>query len=110
MRTVNEAEKIMLEHNIPVSRINTFADVEADPHVQAREDIVEWKSVKGTKIRAVAPLPKFKNHPAKVWGPCPAFGQHNEEVLGELGYSDQEIQEMYDEGVLKNDPELKYSR
>lgn len=110
VRTVNEAEKIMLEHNIPVSRINTFADVEADPHVQAREDIVEWRSVKGTKIRAVAPLPKFKNHPAKVWGPCPAFGQHNEEVLGELGYSDQEIQEMYDEGVLKNDPELKYSR
>lgn len=109
-RTVVEAEREMLDHNIPVSRINTWADVEADPHVQAREDIIEWESVKGTKIRAVAPLPKFKNNPGKVWGPCPAFGQHNEEVLSELGYSSEEIAQLYAEGIIANDPELKYSR
>lgn len=109
-RTVEEAEQIMLEHNIPVSRINTFAEVEVDPHVQAREDIIEWESVKGTKIRAVAPYPKFKNHPAKVWGPCPAFGQHNEEIMGELGYTPAEIDELYAKGVINNDPELIHSR
>lgn len=108
--TVAEAEKAMLAANIPVSRINTFADVENDPHVQAREDIVEWESVKGTKIRAVAPLPKFKNNPGKVWGPCPAFGQHNEEILGELGYTEEEIKELYEEGAVNRDYDLVHSR
>lgn len=109
-KSVADAEKEMLAHNLPVSRINTWADVESDPHVQAREDIVEWESVKGTKIRAVAPLPKFKNKPAKVWGPCPAFGQDNIEVMEELGFSAEEIAQMYDEGVMKDDPDLKFSR
>ena len=66
--------------------------------------------MKGTKIRAVAPYPKFKNHPAKVWGPCPAFGQHNEEIMGELGYTPAEIDELYAKGVINNDPELIHSR
>lgn len=109
-KNVADAERDMLAANIPVSRINTWKDVENDPHVQAREDIVEWESVKGTRIRAVAPLPKFKNNPAHVWGPCPAFGQHNEEILGELGYSEEEIQSLYDEGVIERDFELTYSR
>ncbi len=108
--TVAEAEEAMLAHNIPVSRINTFAEVENDPHVQAREDIIEWDSVKGTKIRAVAPLPKFKNNPGKVWAPCPAFGQHNEEILGELGYTDEQIAVLYDSGVINRDFDLVHSR
>lgn len=109
-KNVADAEREMLASNLPVSRINTFAEVENDPHVQARENIVEWESVKGTKIRAVAPLPKFKNNPAKVWGPCPAFGQHNEEILKELGYTSETIQALYDEGAINRDFDLKYSR
>lgn len=109
-RLVADAEAEMLSRSIPVSRINTFADVENDPHVQARGDIIEWESVKGTKIRAVAPMPKFAKHPAQVWGPCPAFGQHNDEILGELGFSEEEIKGMYEEGVVRNDPELIHSR
>ena len=78
--------------------------------MRAREDIVEWESVKGTKIRAVAPLPKMKNNPGKVWAPCPAFGQHNEEILDELGFTPEEIATMYEEGAIRNDPDLTLSR
>lgn len=109
-KNVADAEREMLAANIPVSRINTWKEVEADPHVQARGDIIEWESVKGTKMRAVCPLPKFKNNPGEVWGPCPAFGQHNDEILGELGYTEDQIKDLYGEGVINRDYDLKYSR
>lgn len=109
-RTVDEAEEQMLAAGLPVSKVNSWEDVENDPHVQARGIIQEWETVKGTKLRAVGPVPRFKKHPAQVWRPAPSFGENNEEILGEMGYSAEKIQELYDKGVINRDFDLKLSR
>lgn len=84
--------------------------MENNPHVQARGVIEEWETLKGTKLRAVGPLPKFKKHPGRVWRPAPSFGENNEEILGELGYSAEQIADLYDKGVINKDFDLKLSR
>ncbi len=109
-RTVLEAEKEMQAAGLPVSKINSFADLENNPHVKAREVIEEWETVKGTKLRAVGPLPKFKNCPGKVWRPSPSFGENNDEILGEIGYSPEQIQDLYAKNIIAQDKDLEFSR
>lgn len=109
-RTVDEAEAQCLAAGLPVSKVNSWEDVENNPHVQARGDIIEWETVKGTKLRAVRPLPVFKNFPAQQWCPAPAFGQENEQILGQLGYSEDEIKKFYEDGIIARDFDLKLSR
>ncbi len=109
-RTVDEAEERMLAAGLPVSKVNSWADVEANPHVQARGIIKEWETVKGTKLRAVGPVPQFKKHPARVWRPAPSFGENNEEILSELGYTKDQIADFYEKGVINKDFDLHLSR
>lgn len=103
-RTADEAVSEMQANSIPVSKIMTYADLAVDPHVKQRKIFTEWKSVKGKTIKGMDVLPKLKNNPGKVWRYAPYLGQDNEEILGELGYSEEEIKVLYEGKVIgKND-------
>ncbi len=108
-RTADEAQKEMLGARLPISKINTFADLIDDPHVKARGVFSEFENFKGKKLRCVGPVPKFKNYPGKVWRAAPGYGMDNEEVLSELGYTPEDISALYDEGIIRKDAELKYT-
>ena len=43
---------------------------------------------------------KLSDTKAGIRFPSPTLGQHNHDVLSEIGYSDAEIQEMQQKGVL----------
>ena len=47
---------------------------------------------------------KFTRFEAKAKGPAPLLGQHNEEVLTELGYSPEEIAALREQGVIAEAP------
>jgi crotonobetainyl-CoA:carnitine CoA-transferase CaiB-like acyl-CoA transferase len=38
--------------------------------------------------------------PASIRRPCPRVGEHNQEILRELGYDDSKIEQLKKEGVL----------
>jgi L-carnitine CoA-transferase len=103
-RTGDEAAAAMLAAGLPVSKCNTYEDLENDPHVQLREDIEEWEAFTGEKIRSFGIVPKFKNYPGKRWRPSPWQGMDNEDILSELGYSSEEIQAFYDKKVITRNP------
>jgi formyl-CoA transferase len=42
----------------------------------------------------------FSDTPGTVWGPAPAHGQDTDEVMGELGYSAEEIATLRQSGVV----------
>lgn len=107
-RNIDEVVEVNNRLGLPGSKINTYEDVEKDPHVAAREMITEWESFKGVKIRGVSPVPKFKNNPLQVWRAAPYQGMDNEEILGELGYSAEKIKELYDQKIIVNDEEMKF--
>jgi crotonobetainyl-CoA:carnitine CoA-transferase CaiB-like acyl-CoA transferase len=52
------------------------------------------------RIRVVGPPVKLSETPAQVSRPSPLFGQHTAEVLGELGYSTEEIDALAKAGVV----------
>ena len=43
---------------------------------------------------------KFSETPGGVARPAPTFGQHTREVLGELGFSDAEIETLIKDGAV----------
>lgn len=106
--TAEEAVEIMQGLGIPCNKINTFEDVENDPQVKARDLIKEWDSVKGIHVRGLDVVPRFKNNPGQIWRPAPYFGMDNEDVLGALGYSPEEIEELYKKKIIANDKDMKF--
>ncbi len=75
--------------------VNTIAEAFADPQVQARRMI---RDAGGLKLIA-SPL-KFSDTPAREPTSPPSFGQHTDEVLHGLGYSDAEIERLRASGTV----------
>jgi benzylsuccinate CoA-transferase BbsF subunit len=77
-------------------------DLFNDPHCQEREYLVSVQHSEVGQLYALAPPWKFSVTPARVTGPAPVLGEHNERVFGELlGMSQDEIAGLADEGVFE---------
>jgi len=75
---------------VPCGAVQDTAEVLNDPHLHAREMIVEVKHpVRGSYLTAGNPV-KLSASPTKI-ETAPLLGQHNEELLKSLGYGDSEI-------------------
>jgi crotonobetainyl-CoA:carnitine CoA-transferase CaiB-like acyl-CoA transferase len=58
-------------------------------------------------LRQFGELIQFSDTPAHVHGPPPRVGEHTKEILGELGYDDQQIESLFAAGVI-NWPQPDY--
>ena len=71
-----------------------------DPHVRYRGIMPEIDHPAAGKVKVLGPLMKFSRSPAEIRSPAPLLGQHNTEILRELGYSTQEIVELRKSGLV----------
>jgi formyl-CoA transferase len=98
-----------LEHlesrGVPCGPILDYAEVFADPHVVARGVVREIQHPTAGKVRVVGPPVKLSQTPAEITRPSPYYGQHTAEVLGELGYTKDEIAALAAERVVALGPE-----
>ena len=79
--------------------INTLIEAAADPDVIANKYVTEVEHPRVGKIKEVGFPWKFSKTPAKA-GIAPELGEHNNEVLKELGYSNTDIKQLKKEGVI----------
>ena len=68
--------------------INTIEQVFADPHIQAREVLVNMTRPDGTTVQVVANPVRLSETPADYRIAPPTLGQHTDEVLAGLGITD----------------------
>ena len=101
-RTSAEAEKAFAEAGLPCSRILSHMEMLDHPHYVARESLTRWQRVDGGELTGQNVTPKLKRNPGRIWRGCPLPGMDNEDILGELGYTQADIEAMYAEGVIKN--------
>ena len=86
---------------IPVSKISTIPEVIADPLVEGRL-LYSQDPATGTKITLPPPpnmTPFLEESNRKLPFP-PRFGEHNHEIYGQLGYSDDDIQTLKEKGII----------
>jgi crotonobetainyl-CoA:carnitine CoA-transferase CaiB-like acyl-CoA transferase len=88
------------EGDIVSAPINTMLEAVADADVIANGYVAEVDYPKYGKRLKVHGTPwQFSETPARI-GVAPELGEHNDEVLGGLGYSEAEIAELKSKKVI----------
>ncbi|HEY1831532.1 MAG TPA: CaiB/BaiF CoA-transferase family protein [Acidimicrobiales bacterium] len=99
-----EADEITarcVEHDVPVGTAYSAADIFADPHMQARGDLVAVEDPVIGAVRQQAPFPRLARHPAPVPTGAPRLGQHNREIWCDLvGLSQDELADLEGRGIV----------
>lgn len=85
---------------IPCGPINTYADALADEQIVAREMVVETDHPTLGRLRTLGAPVKLSRTPLTTGRPAPVLGQHTREVLGEVGYTDEEVSDLRAAGVV----------
>ena len=99
-RTTADAVAALSAHSVPCAPINDTAAAARDPHLEAREAMVEVEDPEAGSMWVTGKMIKFGRTPMVV-GPAPAVGEHTEQILTEtLGYPPRRVAELAETGVI----------
>ena len=100
-KTSTEATEVLAAAGVPVAPVYQINETLEDPHVKARNSIIEIDHPTAGKVREPAHPIRYSETPATIRLPAPQLGQHNDEVLKELlGYSQAKCDELRAAGVI----------
>ena len=94
---------------VPAGPVKRVSEMQDDPQVIANDLVVEFDHPVAKTVSLVGPIFKMEATPTVAQSAPPTLGQHNEEILLELGYSPQEIAELKERGVIAEAPALAES-
>ena len=63
--------------------------------------IVEVTAPNGQKVKQIGVSVKLSDTPGSIRSLAPQLGEHTDEILGGLGYGQDEINRWRDEGAIK---------
>jgi len=90
-RTQAEVLAAMQAAEVPAGRIYSAADIAADPHYAARGMIERITAGDGEPLKVPGVIPKLSGTPGAIRTPAPKLGEHTDDVLKEIGYSEADI-------------------
>tara|TARA_B100000963_G_scaffold185452_1_gene161190 strand:+ start:151 stop:1335 length:1185 start_codon:yes stop_codon:yes gene_type:complete len=87
---------------VPVGVVMTVPEILAHPHIAHRGLLAEFENVLGFQQSISIMRTGFQSdgQPASVDTPPPLIGEHNDEILRELGYDGEAIEQFRQEGVI----------
>jgi formyl-CoA transferase len=99
-KTSDEWNKLLSDADILNAKVHTHMDLLNDPQVQAAKAI-RW--VENDTLGNI-PMASIPGQPAPIDGDrlshSPHVGEHNQEVLTELGYSSTDIENLKNKGIV----------
>ncbi len=98
--TFQDLSDLLALHEVPHNKVNSVADVVADPHFQARGAVIELQDPQLGPIAAPAPVPRFQGRMPLHPTVGPDTGQDNQAIYSRLGLSLEEQQRLRELGVI----------
>ena len=86
--------------NVCVGPVYTVEETFQDPHVTARNMVVDIDDLRYGTVRQVGIAVKLSDTPGSIRRVGPAVGEHTTEVLTALGYREDERQHLHQAGVV----------
>jgi crotonobetainyl-CoA:carnitine CoA-transferase CaiB-like acyl-CoA transferase len=102
-RTQAENVAFFESMEVTIGPIYDTPQIMADPHVIARELIADYPDADMGQIPMHHVVPRLAGTPGSIRTPAPALGQHNRDILGEIGLSDAECAALTAAGVLSGE-------
>ena len=99
-RPVADWVEDLQEANVPCGPINDLADVFADPQVLARNMYLEIPHPTLGSIKQTGLPIKFSLTPGGLDRHPPLLGEHNQEILQDLGYSVAQVDKMKENAII----------
>ena len=90
-RSVADVLALLGEARVPAGKVYTAKDIDEDPHYRAREMILAQTTRDGHVVDVPGVVPKLLGTPGTVRSSAPRLGDDTDAVLGELGFSTQDI-------------------
>lgn len=87
--------------DIPVQRMNSLADIVADPHLAATGYFREMDHPSEGRIRTMAVPSEWSESPPEYRRHAPRLGEHTREVLRESGMPEERIETLLREGAAR---------
>jgi formyl-CoA transferase len=99
-KTRAEWQKLFKEAKMRCDPCLNYEELFSHPHIEANKMVIDVEHPTRGKIKNLAPPVRFKKTEAVPRRSAPLLGQHTEEILLELGYSPQDIQELKQQKVI----------
>lgn len=99
-RSAREWEKMLVERQVPCSRVRTVADVVDDEQTAALGLLASFPHPRAENLRLIDMPVSADGQRAAHRASPPLLGQHTDDVLDELGYDAAEISELRASGVV----------
>src|SRR5438874_3555377 len=103
-RTANGNLPRLLGNDVPAALVLSRFDLLQDGQVQANHILEEYQSLAFGRVRQPRPAAQFDRTPAGVRELAPLLGADNAAILGELGYSGDEIARLERELIVHHQP------
>jgi crotonobetainyl-CoA:carnitine CoA-transferase CaiB-like acyl-CoA transferase len=88
--------------DIPVQRMNSIDDIVADPHLAATGYFRTVEHPTEGSLKSMAVPSEWSESPPELRRHAPRLGEHTREVLGEAGFSEDEIDALVRSGAAKS--------
>ncbi len=100
-RTVDQVMELLEKQRVPCGRVNTARDIVNDPHIRAREMLVDMP-YPGVGTVPLPGIPvKLSETPGKIETRAPRLGEHNQAVYGQLlDLTGPELESMKNAGII----------
>ena len=86
---------------VPAGPFNTAVEMVDDPQVLANDMVMDQVHPAAGSVRMLGPVLRPVGHEPVRPRPSPLLGEHDEEVLTELGYGQEEIDRLRAGGIIR---------
>ena len=98
--STEEAVETLTAHDVPASHVRDMAELFDDPQIEARNMRVTVDHPTAGEVEMPGSPMKFSRTPTTVRRHPPILGEHTEDVLGEYGYTADDLARLADADVI----------
>ena len=99
-KTRDQWFEILSQKDIPIAKVYSLDEVFADPQVLQRKMVSEVDDPIEGRVKQTGIAIKLSATPGRIRKSAPTLGENTTEILTEMGYSQQTIAELRQEGAI----------